>query len=166
MHRRQVVGPDARAQAVGAVVGHAQGVGLIVERNGHQHRAEDLFLHQRMLLVHIHYHRRLDEIPRAELFAAAGDGGAAFAAHLDVAIDPLLLARGNQRAHLDAGVQAIAQLHGIGDAGDVGHHLVEMLALHIQPGAGAAHLALVEEDRAGSPGRGAGQIGVGHDDGW
>ncbi|MNG93219.1 hypothetical protein D3C79_521760 [compost metagenome] len=40
-----------------------------------------------------------------------------------------------------------------------------MLAVHIQPRACAAHLALVEEDRRGRTGCGFLQVGVGHDDG-
>ncbi|MNQ39744.1 hypothetical protein D3C85_533730 [compost metagenome] len=118
-----------------------------------------------MLLIDIDNHRRLDEEPRAKLLAAAGDGRAAFPALFDVPVDALLLARRDQGPHVDARVQAVAEFHGVGDVADVRHHIVEVLALHIQPRACAADLALVEENRAGSPGRGGFQVGVGHDDG-
>jgi len=166
VYRRQVVRPDTRAQPIRTVIGHAQRIGFIIERNRHQHRAEDLFLHQRVLLVDIDNHRPLDEKPWPELLAAAGDGRATFPAFFDVPVHPFLLASGNQRPHLDAWVQTVAEFHGIGDVGDVRHHIVEMLALHIQPGACAADLALIEENCAGGPGCGCSQVGIGHDDGW
>ncbi|MOA06009.1 hypothetical protein D3C78_1256260 [compost metagenome] len=118
-----------------------------------------------MLLIDVDNHRRLDEEPRAELLTAAGNGRTALTAHFDVVVHPLLLPGGDQRAHFHTRIQAVAQLHGVGDAGDVGHHIVEMLALHIKPGASAADLALVEENRTGRTRCGAVEVSVGHDDG-
>ena len=118
-----------------------------------------------MLLVHIDNHGRFNKKTGPVLLAATGNGGAAFAAHFNVMRDTFLLAGGNQRAHVYAGIQAVAQLHGVGNVGNIGHHIVEMLALNIQPRTGAADLALVEEDGTGRPGSGAFQVGVGHDDG-
>ena len=119
-----------------------------------------------MLLIDVDDHRWLDEKTRPELLAAAGNGRTAFPAFFDIAIHPRLLTRRDQRPHVDARVQAVAEFHGIGDAGDVRHHIVEMLALHIQARPCAAHLALIEENRAGGAGGGAWQVGIGHDDGW
>ena len=96
VHRRQVIRPDARAKPVGTVIGHAQRIGLIVERNGDQHRPEDLLLHQRMLLIDIDDHRRFDEKSRPELLTAARDGRATFPALFDVPVYALLLTRRDQ----------------------------------------------------------------------
>ncbi|MNF71767.1 hypothetical protein D3C84_537240 [compost metagenome] len=118
-----------------------------------------------MLLVDVDDDRWLDEVARAEACAATGDRGTQFAAEVDVAADAVLLLGGDQWAHLHTRVQTVAQLHAVGDASDVGDHVVEVLAVHIEARAGAAHLALVEEYGGGGTGSSLLQVGVGHDDG-
>ena len=118
-----------------------------------------------MLLIDVDDHRRFDKEARPELFTATGDGRAAFTAHFNVTGDPLLLSGRDQWTHLHTRVQAVAELHGAGNTGDIGHDIVEMFALHIQPGTCAADLALIEENRAGGACCSVAQIGVGHDNG-
>ncbi|MNE66049.1 hypothetical protein D3C80_1615780 [compost metagenome] len=117
-----------------------------------------------MVLIDVGDHRWFDKETRPEPVATAGNGCAAFTTHVDIARDPLLLAGRDQWPHLYTRVQAIAEFHGAGNAGDIGHDIVEVFALHIQPGTGTADLTLVKEDGVGGARCGTVQVGVGHDD--
>ena len=58
-----VLGPDVGGQAVFHVVGQAQRLGFVLERDQADHRAEDLLLGDAHAVVHVGEHRGLDELP-------------------------------------------------------------------------------------------------------
>ena len=57
-----VGGVDARPEPVLRVVGQCDGVRLVVERHGHQHRPEDLFARHRHGIVDVGEQGRIDEV--------------------------------------------------------------------------------------------------------
>jgi hypothetical protein len=81
-------------------------------------------------------------------------------AAVDVAQHALLLHGRHQRADLGARVDARTDLHARGDARELLHHRIETAAMHVEARARRAHLALVEEDRLGRPGRRHRRIGI------
>ena len=111
---------------------------------------------------------RLDEPALVEpggATAADGDGGAFLLADLEVALDPLALALGDERPDLGGGVGGIADLHGA----DRGRERLVDLGLaaagHEDAGLGEAGLAVVH-DGAGEQHRdGLVEVGVVEHDG-
>jgi len=89
------------------------------------------------------------------LFAAAGD----------VAGNLFELLLGDQRAHLGGGVEAGADLHLLSDGAHAFEDLVEDALVGEEAGAGAAGLALIEEDGGGGASDGGVHVGIGEDDG-
>ena len=74
-------GPDRRRQAVGAVVRERDALGLAVERQNHEHRAEHLALHDLRRLGRTHEQgrrvvraRSIDRVSAHERLSALGDG--------------------------------------------------------------------------------------------
>ncbi|MCY1225917.1 hypothetical protein D9M72_381290 [compost metagenome] len=106
-HLLQVVGPDARRQPVGRVVGQPQHFVDLVKGRGDQHRAEDFLAHHPHVRTHIGDHRRLDEEALLTVrLAAADDAGALRPAAVDHVQYPALLSGGNQRVDLRGRIQA------------------------------------------------------------
>src|SRR5207249_7250093 len=108
---------------------------------------------------------RLDEIPfLADALAAGQHLGAALAARVDVAHDAVELLLADLRALRGGGVEGIADfglLHFL-------EHAIDKLIVHLlldkQARAGAAALALVEEEGEVRALDGGIQIGIGEDD--
>ena len=94
--------PHRARQAVVAVVGDADGVGLVVVGDDRQHRTEDLLLGDASSCCRRRRRssaRRTSRVSRpAGPAATGGDAGAFGRALGDVALDPIALALGDQRA--------------------------------------------------------------------
>jgi hypothetical protein len=105
--------PDRAAEAVVGIVGDLDRVVLVLVRvlDDRQHRAEDLLLGDRRLVVHVGEDRGLNEPaavkPRGP--TAAGDQPRAVADALgDVPLDPVPLSLGDQRPDQRRGVEGVA----------------------------------------------------------
>ena len=157
-------GEHATGQAVLAVVGDAHRVVLVVERDDHEDRAEDLLLGDRHGVVDVGEQRRLDPPALGELVAggpssADGQRGALGLPLLDVAEDAVALLGRDHRAHDHVGSLRVAVGHG-------GEHALEHLdALLVaragqqHPGLDGAALAGVEAG-AHAHQRGEAEVGV------
>src|SRR5262249_34514972 len=129
------------------------------------HRAEDLFLGDLHVVLDVDEHRRLDEVAlAADAVAAAQQAGALALAGLDVAHDPLALLGADLRPLLGVHVERAAHLARLGLLHEAVDELVVDLALDEQPAAGAAALALVEEQAEVGALDGLVEVGVGEDD--
>ncbi|MNM46573.1 hypothetical protein D3C81_575130 [compost metagenome] len=149
MGATEIPRPQAGGQPVAAVVGHAHGLGFVVEAKHRQHRAEHFLAGQRLLRPHLVEHRRLhiatarlhlgtlaaQQQPRAIGFGA-GDVGQYFV-HM----------RGiDQRPHRCIRLQRMAWLHALAVGDHLVHEVIADRTLHQQPRTGRADLPLVEED--------------------
>ncbi len=85
----------------------------------------------------------------ADALAAGGELGALLHADANVALDPLELLGGDQRAHVGGRVGGRADRDPLCQLDQPGDHLIVDWPGDQQPAAGSAHLALVEEDRVG-----------------
>jgi len=82
--------------------------------------------------------------------AAASEGlGALGLTGLQVGRDALELLLGNERAHVGIGIDSGAEFYLAGLVGDALDDAIVNLFLHVEPGTGAAALAVIEEDRVG-----------------
>src|ERR1700734_3572814 len=70
-----VARPDGGGEAVGRVVGDANGVGFTVERNHRGHRAEDFLAGDARVIVNVVENRGLNVVTFAELLRAASTDG-------------------------------------------------------------------------------------------
>lgn len=149
-----VLGPDVGGQAVFHVVGQAQRLGFVLERDQADHRAEDLLLGDAHAVVHVGEHRGLDELPLAQvrrqagrtLQAAGHQGGAFLEADADVAGDLVVVGLGDHRADLGLRVLRIADDQAPGARGELGDELRVDALLDEDATAGGAALAVQRED--------------------
>src|ERR1017187_5519498 len=127
MRLRDVLGPDASAQAVFGVVGDLGDLVQIGKRSSDQDRAEDLLTDDLHVGARVGQRGRLDEVAAVAVPAAAGQRSRAVSlARLQVAADPPELLLGYQRAHLRAWLHPRPQLDGLGDRGDAVDYLVKL----------------------------------------
>ena len=137
----------------------------VAERSGGDDGPEDFFLHHLHVVVGIHEDGGLDEVALVA-FAGTTDGG--FGAFLDarfeIAADAIELLFGNERAEIAFGVESWTDADFRGGLGDAVDDLVENFLFDEEARAGAAALALIEEDGHGGAGDGGFEIGVVHDD--
>src|SRR5262249_17521382 len=85
-------------------------------------------------------------------------------ARFEIVANTVKLLLRDQRAHVRVGLESMAYLDLLGLLGDALDHLVEHVFLDVEPGPGAAALAVVEEDRHGSARDGGFYVGVVEDD--
>ena len=110
----QVARGDHPGQPVGAVVGDADGVVVVLERDHHEHRPEDLLLGDGHAVVDVGEQRGLDVEPGGQVgrhAAAADEAGALLLALVDVAEHSLLLLLRHERAHEVRRVGGVAVAH-------------------------------------------------------
>src|SRR6201999_2510895 len=103
--------PDAAGEAVHCLVGFLGDTIeiVVVKAHGAQNRAENLFAYHRHVRPDVGQDRRLDEITViADAVAAGDDGGAVAFALIDVARYALELFFGDERSHLRAVAQRVA----------------------------------------------------------
>ncbi len=162
-------GPDAGAEAEGGGVGALDQLVRILERDRRDHRAEDLFLRDAHVVLHIGKHRRLHEIALREraLGEAAAAGkcrGALLLSDVEIAGDAVHLLLRHQRPDLGVGIEAVADLQLLAELGDAADEFVIDLLLDEQARAGAADLPRIgEHGHRGSRHRRI-EIGVGEHD--
>jgi hypothetical protein len=149
MGAAEVACPQARRQAVAAVIGHAHCFRFVLETKHRQHRAEHLLACQRVVRTHLVEHRGL-HIAAAGLhlgpMAAEQQAGALAFGPCDIG-QHLVHVRGiDQRAHRCIGLQWMLRLHVLAVGNHLVHEVLTDRALHQQPRAGGADFALVEED--------------------
>src|SRR5690606_24120607 len=78
--------------------------------------------------------------------------------------DPVDLLLRHQWSEIGVGIDAGADLELLGMPGDALDQLLEDVLVGVEPRAGGADLAAVEEDAVGGGGNGALEVGVGEDD--
>src|SRR5271163_3988896 len=61
-----VVGPDIGGETIMAVIGHADRIGLVAPRDGHEHRAKDLLARQAPVIRGVGEQSRDRKIPLAQ----------------------------------------------------------------------------------------------------
>jgi hypothetical protein len=162
----RVGGPDGSGWAVGAVVGDAYRVGVVLVGDHRKDRSEDFFAGDAHVVVDAGEDRRRD-VPAsfvAGWCAAGGDVCAFGAAGVDVAVDPVALPAGGQWTDLGGRVGGVADGHGP-HGGDQGvYHVLVPAVWGEEAGLCHAGLAVVGEGGVLESGRGGGQVGVVADD--
>ena len=144
---RALVGPHAGGQAVGARVGLLDRLGLRAERQHRHDRAEDLLDGDPVGGRDVGEQRRRE--PVAALGQRAGDRAprrALALAGVDQRLDPLQLRGGVDRADVGVLVERVADAQQAHPPPQLLDDLLGDALLQQQPRAGAAHVALVEED--------------------
>ena len=146
---RAVGRPHARDEAVLGAVGDAHRIVFVVERNHHQHRAEDLLVGEFVVERHRPEQRRLDEettLGRALVEPAfAQYRNAVLARTLQEPHDALVLDLADHRAAVEVGLVR-PDAHGVHARGQCADHLVVDRALHQHAAAGRTGLAGVLDD--------------------
>src|SRR5205809_3393668 len=108
-----VGGEDAGAEAIRRVVGDADRFVLVGERDGRQHRPEDLLAGDLHLVVDVGEQRGVDEVPGGQVargpVAAGDETRPLLLAALDVAHDLFELARVDDRPRGDLGIERVAE---------------------------------------------------------
>src|SRR5215472_12634437 len=111
-----VAGPDGSGEAVGRVIGDANGFRFAVERNDGSDGPEDFFASDARGVFHVVENRGLDVVALAELLgAAAADGNFGFLfADVEVGADAVVLFFADQRTHFGVAFQRRAELDALG----------------------------------------------------
>src|SRR5215475_6426504 len=107
-----VAGNHRRGETERTVVGERKRLPLFLERQHREHRPEDFFARDLHGVLHSVEDRRTDKeslLQTLRLLAAIDELGIALSA-VDVAQDPLLLSRRDQRAHRRARIHLITEL--------------------------------------------------------
>lgn len=150
MGAAQVLGVDPGGESVGAVVGDAHGVGLGVEGDDRQDRAEDLLLGDPHAVVHAGEHGRQEVQARRQIGrgpfggpagAAGAQDGAFLLPDLDVRADLVELAPVGERSEEGRRIARVAGLEGGGPGDEPFDHLVVDGALEQQPGVEAVQIS-------------------------
>src|SRR5262249_18578013 len=143
--------PNSGGQTINGVIRYGKNFLWLLERSRYHDRAENLFLHDLHLRLHIDQHGRLDEISRVADFLPATQGSSAFRdAGVKVAANAVQLFIGNQWAHFRRRIQARSDFDFLRMLRNSFRDLIEDALLHIKPRSGATALSMVEKDRAGS----------------
>src|SRR3989440_7165377 len=146
---RDVSGPDPRREAVQRAVGELDALGLVVERQHRQHRTEDFLVDDLHPGPGVVEHRGFDvEAFAVHLrgLAARHQPGAFLLSRRDVGEHGLLLTFGDDGTEPRALVERVAGGELFGPLGELCYYLIVDRALHQQPRARGADLALAVED--------------------
>src|SRR5205823_7674727 len=144
-----VSGPDARREPVQRAVGELDALGLVVERQHRQHGTEDFLVDDLHPGPGVVEHGGFDvEAFTVDLrgLAARHQPGAFLLSRRDVGEHGLLLTFGDDGAEPCALVERVAGRELLGPLGELPYDLIVHRALHQQPGARGANLALAVED--------------------
>ncbi len=145
----EIVRPQRSLQSVDRVVRDADGVFLVLEGDGGEDGAEDLFLRDAHLVVDLREDGRLDIGAAgilAHLTAAERELRAFALADLDIGFHALHLVHIDHGAHERAGVERVARLHHLADLLHLLDEFVMDVLLDEKARRGDADLAGVEED--------------------
>ena len=138
-------------------VGERDALVVVVEGHRHDHRAEDLLLHDLHVAAAAGDQRRLDVPALLQVrgpTAAGDDLAALLAARRDVALDPRPVRLGDDRADHRVLLERVADLEHRGHLGQALDDVVVDRAVHDRPGRRGADLARVERPhRADHPDR-------------
>ena len=108
--------PDAATEPIFGVVGDPHSVLLAVVRNDREHRPEDLFAGDRLVVADVGKDGGLDEPAAPRGPPAPGDEtGALLLRGADVALDPVAMPRGRHRPDHRRRVKRVADRHSRGD---------------------------------------------------
>src|SRR5580698_3707086 len=143
-----VARPDGGGEAVGRVVGDADGVGFTIEGNHGRNWAEDFFAGNARGVVHVVKNSRLDVKTLAELLrAAAADGDLCFfLADFQVGADAVILFFADQRTHFRFALERRAKLDALGLLGHRFHKYGVDFLFDENAAARGTDLALIDED--------------------
>ena len=161
MRLGDIARPDGGCQAVNVVVGGLQHFVYILKRNGADDRTKYFFIHHFHARLGVDQHGWLHEIAPVAVAPAPRNWFCPFTLpRFEEAYHPFELLLGNERSHLRIGILTGAELDLFGRGGHPFDHLIEMLLMNKQPRAGAAALAMIEEDRVRRTGDGRIEIGI------
>ena len=167
-----VVRPHVGGEAVVAVVGHADRLGLVGPADGDQHGAEDLLARQPPVVGGVGEHggqRVVALRQRAGLGRQAAEqqlGAGLLHALLDVAAHLLELLLVDDGADVGRLVERVAELELLGLVRELAQEIVEDVGMQEQARAGRARLALAREAHGGDDAvHHPVLVGVGVDDG-
>ena len=162
-----VLGPDARRQAVGGVVGQLHSLRGSAERHRDENRPEDLHLRDGGRRGHVGEQRGRVEIAlRRTRPGGLPHLGPLLHALVHEAADALELYRSDDGAHVDGLIQRRPDPELLHSRAQLGDQPLRHALLHQQARARAAHLPLVEPDRIHHALDHAVQIGVLKDEEW
>src|SRR6266436_4459317 len=143
-----VAGPDGGGEAIGRVVGDANGVRFTFEGNHGGDRAENFLAGDARVVIHVVENRWLNVETFAKLLrAAAADGDFRFfLAEFEVGTDAVELLLADQRAHLGFAFAGGAELDALGFFGHGIHELGIDFLFDEDAAAGRADFSLIDED--------------------
>ena len=148
-----VTAPDGGGQSESRVVGEGDAGRVIVEGQRHQHRSEDLVLHDlRMLECPGDQCRRVERALRQVTLgyvSARDDRGPVGARSIDEPRHSVSLGQGDERTEVGLRVSGVAHADAGEEICDAGNHLVIERALDVDAGGGCAVLPGIDE-RAGN----------------
>lgn len=163
--RVEVRGVHGGRKAVGRAVALLDGLLFGLELGDGADGAEDLLLDDLHVLSDVREDGGLDEVADvAVAVAAGGHGGTGLLAVLNVSHDAVELQFRDLRSLEGGHVEWVSDLVGLGALLEAGDELVVDALLHVDAGAGAAALAVVEEDTKVDPRDGVVNVGVVEDD--
>lgn len=139
------IGPDRSRQSVDRVIGLGDRLGLVGEGLDHQQRPEDLFLAEVGLRIAMGNERRRQERrtvgSRFRNLVAKNDLVGRVECRVDALLDAVARASADQRAHLGARAEAVADLDGLQGGGQGGLSLLEAAFVDEYAPRGSALLA-------------------------
>ena len=161
-----IAGPDRRGEAVFAVIGPVECLGVLVEAGHRDHRAEHFLLDDLIAVARagdqcggIVKARTLGNITAAHHFSR-GIGSRAG----DETVDPVALAGGDQRAQRGAGRHRIAHRDAFDCGLEFGHQPVVHAGMGIDPASRGAILSGIVIAALGNRFDRSGDVGVGQHD--
>src|SRR6266404_4592755 len=143
-----VAGPDGGGEAVGRVIGDANGVRFAFERNHRGNGAENFLAGDARVVIHIVENRWFDVEAFAEMLRATATDGdfRFFLAEFEVGTDAVVLLLADQRAHLGFAFEGGAELDALGFFGHGIHELGIDFLFDEDAAAGRADFSLIDED--------------------
>src|ERR1700722_736994 len=169
MRLADVAGPDTASQTKLSLVAPLDYLLDIGERDGGDHRTEYLLLRNPHVVAYVRENRGWDEItspqgPVGQPLTAGQRTRTLLPAHVEVAGHARELFFRNQRSDLSVRIAPIADPQCFAERGDAADELLVDLVLDKQPGAGAADLPGIGENRHAGARNSLVQVGVGEYD--
>src|SRR6058998_2493240 len=158
-----VLRPDPGGQPVHRAVGELDALGLVLERQHRQHRAEDLLVHDFHAGLGAVEYSGFDVVAlpiHLRRFATRHQPGALFLARRDVGQDRLLLPLRYDRAQSGVLVERITGRELLGPLRELFDHLIVHRPLHEQPRPRGADLALSIKDAGLGAAHGRREVGI------